>query len=89
MSEDDDYPDYVIPLAKAVVAGKVGAGRGDLRQWRRRRGVRNKIRAIRARASIHDHFAFLVANFSQAERHLRRLDRVASLEAGKAKRSDD
>jgi len=28
-----DYPDYVIPLARAVAAGKVDRGNSALRQW--------------------------------------------------------
>ena len=111
LSEDDDYPDYVIPLARAVAALEVergvaicGSGVGA--------SVRaNKVQGIRA-ALIHDHFSaqqgveddhlnilclggrtvgpavawdlvqtFLAAEFSQAPRHLRRLSKIASLEA--------
>jgi ribose 5-phosphate isomerase B len=107
----DDYPDFVVPLAQAVVAGKVeravavcGSGVGAA-------VCANKLPGIRA-ALIHDHFSarqgveddhmnvlcmggrtvgpavawdlvqtFLAAEYSQAERHLRRLGKVASLEA--------
>jgi ribose 5-phosphate isomerase B len=113
LSEGDDYPDYVVPLAQAVVTGKVdravaicGSGVGAS-------VCANKIHGARA-ALIHDHFSakqgveddhmnilcmggrtvgpavawdlvqtFLAAEYSQAERHLRRLGKVASLEAGK------
>src|SRR5262249_21533020 len=111
LKPDDDYPDFVIPLARAVAAGSVerrvaicgsggGAGAGA-----------HKVHGGPA-ALIHDHFSagqgveddhmnvlcmggrtvgpevawdlvktFLSSRFSQAERHLRRLGKVASLEA--------
>ena len=112
LSEGDDYPDYVIPLAQAVVAGKVDRGVA-ICGAARCVGVCQKVQGIRA-ALIHDHFSakqgveddhmnilcmggrtvgpavawdlvqtFLGAEYSQAERHLRRLGKVASLEAGK------
>jgi len=96
LSPDDDYPDFVIPLAQAVAAGTSICA--------------NKIPGVRA-ALIHDHFSagqgveddhmniicmggrtvgagvawdlmqtFLAAEFSQAPRHLRRLSKVALLE---------
>ncbi len=104
LNHDDDYPDFVVPLARAVAAGKVDRGLAM---------CANKIEGVRA-CLIHDHFSakqgveddhmnilcmggrtvgpavawdlvqtFLAAEFSQAERHLRRLGKVASLEAGK------
>jgi ribose 5-phosphate isomerase B len=113
LSEGDDYPDYVIPLARAVAAGDVERGVAICGSGVGASVCANKIRDIRA-AVIHDHFsarqgveddnmnilcmggrtvgpavawdlvqAFLVAKFSQAERHLRRLGKVAALEAGK------
>jgi ribose 5-phosphate isomerase B len=113
LSEGDDYPDYVIPLAKAVVAGKVERGVAICGSGVGAAVCANKVRGIRA-ALIHDHFSarqgveddhmnilcmggrtvgpavawdlvqtFLEAKFSQAERHLRRLGKVASLEARK------
>ena len=54
LSEGDDYPDYVVPLAQAVAAKKVdrvaicGSGVGAA-------VCANKVRRIRA-ALIHDHF---------------------------------
>jgi ribose 5-phosphate isomerase B len=111
LSEGDDYPDYVILLAKAVVAGKVERGVAICGSGVGAAVCANKVRGIRA-ALIHDHFSarqgveddhmnilcmggrtvgpavawdlvqtFLEAKFSQAERHLRRLGKVASLEA--------
>ena len=112
-SDGDDYPDYVIPLAQAVVAGKVERGVAICGSGVGAAVCANKVRGIRA-ALIHDHFSarqgveddhmnilcmggrtvgpavawdlvqtFLEAKFSQAERHLRRLGKVASLEIGK------
>ncbi len=106
----DDYPDYVIPLARSVAAGEVdraiavcGSGVGASI-------AANKVHGTRA-ALIMDHFsarqgveddnmnmfclggrvigpeaawdlvqAFLAAEFTQAERHLRRLRKVAQAE---------
>ena len=115
LSEADDYPDYVVPLAQAVAAGKVDRGVAICGSGVGASVCANKIRGIRA-ALIHDHFSarqgveddhmnilcmggrtvgpavawdlvetFLGANFSQAERHLRRLSKVASVEQGKSK----
>ena len=111
LTSDDDYPDFVIPLAEAVVAGKVERGVAICGSGVGASVCANKIQGIRA-ALIHDHFSakqgveddhmnvlcmggrtigpavawdlvqtFLAANFSQAPRHLRRLSKVASLEA--------
>src|SRR5881628_613979 len=106
LNSNDDYPDFVVPLAKAVVAGQVDRGVAICGS-----GVcANKVSGVRA-SLIHDHFSarqgveddhmnilcmggrtvgpavawdlvqtFLAAEFSQAERHLRRLGKVASLE---------
>lgn len=113
LNPSDDYPDFVIPLAQAVVAGKVDRGVAICGSGVGAAVCANKVPGIRA-AIIHDHFsalqgvqddnmniicmggrtvgpavawdlvqAFLAANFSHAERHLRRLGKVASLEAGK------
>jgi len=113
LSEGDDYPDYVVPLAQAVVAGKVDRGVAICGSGVGASVCANKVQGIRA-ALIHDHFSakqgveddhmnilcmggrtvgpavawdlvqtFLTAEYSQAERHLRRLGKVASLEAGK------
>lgn len=111
LSEGDDYPDYVVPLAQAVVAGKVDRGVAICGSGVGASVCANKVRGVRA-ALIHDHFsakqgveddhmnivcmggrtvgpevawdlvqAYLAAEFSQAERHLRRLGKVARLEA--------
>ena len=112
LSEGDDYPDYVIPLAQAVVAGKVERGVAICGSGVGAAVCANKVLGIRA-ALIHDHFSarqgveddhmnicmggrtvgpavawdlvqtFLAAEFSQAPRHLRRLGKIASLEAQK------
>ena len=113
LSKDDHYPDYVLPLAQAVAAGKVDRGVAICGSGVGASVCANKIRGIRA-ALIHDHFSarqgveddhmnilcmggrtvgpavawdlvqtFLAAQFSQAQRHLRRLGKVASLETEK------
>lgn len=111
LNAGDDYPDFVVPLAQAVVAGKVERGVAVCGSGVGAAVCANKLPGIRA-ALIHDHFSarqgveddhmnilcmggrtvgpevawdlvqtFLAAEFSQAERHLRRLGKVASLEA--------
>jgi ribose 5-phosphate isomerase B len=113
LSPSDDYPDFVIPLARAVAAGEVERGVAICGSGVGAAVCANKVPGIRA-AIIHDHFSarqgveddnmnvicmggrtvgpavawdlvqtFLAAEFSHAERHLRRLGKVASLEAGK------
>jgi len=113
LSPDDDYPDFVLPLAHAVVGGKVDRGLAICGSGVGASVCANKIRGIRA-ALIHDHFSarqgveddhmnilcmggrtvgpavawdlvqtFLGAQFSQAERHLRRLGKVARVEEGR------
>jgi ribose 5-phosphate isomerase B len=110
LNQDDDYPDYVVPLAEAVAAQKVDRGVAICGSGVGASVCANKIRGVRA-ALIHDHFSakqgveddhmnilcmggrtvgaavaldlvqtFLAAEFSQAQRHLRRLSKVASLE---------
>ena len=110
LSPDDDYPDFVIPLAQAVAAGAVERGVAVCGSGVGASICANKVPGIRARL-IHDHFSaeqgveddhmniiciggrtvgpsvawdlvqtFLAAEFSQAPRHLRRLDKVARLE---------
>ena len=112
-SPDDDYPDFVLPLAQAVVGGKVDRGLAICGSGVGASVCANKVPGIRA-ALIHDHFSarqgveddhmnilcmggrtvgpavawdlvqtFLGAEFSQAERHLRRLGKVARLEEGR------
>ena len=111
LKPDDDYPDFVVPLAQAVVAGKVGRGVAICGSGVGASVCANKVKGARA-CLIHDHFSarqgveddhmnilcmggrtvgpevawdlvqtFLAAEFSQAPRHLRRLGKVASLEA--------
>ncbi len=110
LQPDDDYPDFVVPLARAVAAGEIDRGVAICGSGVGASVCANKIPGIRA-ALIHDHFSarqgveddhmnvlcmggrtigpavawdlvqtYLVAGFSQAERHLRRLGKVAALE---------
>ena len=112
LDPNDDYPDVVIPLAQAVVTGKVDRGVAICGSGVGASVCANKVPGIHA-ALIHDHFSarqgveddhlnilcmggrtvgpavawdliqtFLAAEFSQAERHLRRLSKVDSLETG-------
>jgi ribose 5-phosphate isomerase B len=107
---DDDYPDFVIPLAKAVAAGQVQRGLAIRGSGVGASVAANKIPGVRA-ALVHEIFsahqgvedddmnviclggrviafalamelihAFLGAKFSGAERHKRRLAKVAALE---------
>jgi ribose 5-phosphate isomerase B len=111
LNAGDDYPDFVVPLARAVAAGKVDRGVAICGSGVGAAVCANKMLGVRA-ALIHDHFSarqgveddhlnilcmggrtvgpavawdlvktFLAAEFSQAERHLRRLSKVAVLEA--------
>jgi ribose 5-phosphate isomerase B len=110
---DDDYPDFVVPLARAVAAGEVERGVAVCGSGVGASVCANKVRGVRA-ALIHDHFSarqgveddhmnvlcmggrtvgpavawdlvetFLAALPSQAERHLRRLAKLAALEDGR------
>jgi len=110
LNPGDDYPDFVIPLAQAVSAGKMERGVAICGSGVGASVCANKIPGVRA-GLVHDHFSarqgveddhmniicmggrtvgssvawdlvetFLAAGFSQAERHLRRLGKVASLE---------
>lgn len=110
LSPGDDYPDFVVPLANAVISGEVERGVAICGSGVGASVCANKIRGVRA-ALIHDHFsakqgveddhmnilcmggrtvgpevawdlvqAYLAAEYSQAERHLRRLSKVAALE---------
>lgn len=107
----DDYPDFVIPLARAVVAGTVERGVAICGSGVGAAVCANKVRGAKA-CLIHDHFSaqqgveddhmniicmggrtvgpavawdlvetFLNAKRSGTERHLRRLGKVAKLEA--------
>ena len=115
----DDYPDFVVPLAEAVVAAQVERGLAICGSGVGASVCANKIAGIRA-ALVHDHYSakqgveddhlnilcmggrtvgaavardlaetFLSATFSQAERHLRRLGKIARLEALRADRAGD
>ena len=110
LNSGDDYPDFVVPLAQAVVAGKVERGVAICGSGVGASICANKFPGVRA-ALINDHFSarqgveddhmniiclggriigpmiawdlvttFLAADFSQEERHLRRLSKVAALE---------
>ena len=110
LNPGDDYPDFVVPLAEAVVAGKVERGVAICGSGVGASVCVNKVPGVRA-ALIHDHFSarqgveddhmnilcmggrtvgpevawdlvetYLAAEYSQAERHLRRLGKVASVE---------
>jgi ribose 5-phosphate isomerase B len=110
VQEDDDYPDFVIPLARAVAAGQIERGIAVCGSGVGAGIAANKIPGVRA-ALVHETFsahqgveddnmnviclggrvialamalelihAFLRAKFSGAERHKRRLAKVAALE---------
>jgi ribose 5-phosphate isomerase B len=110
LDSGDDYPDFVIPLARAVAAGKVDRGVAVCGSGVGASVCANKVRGARA-GLVNDHFSarqgveddhmnmiclggrvtgpmlawdliqtFLAAEFSSAERHLRRLSKVAVLE---------
>ncbi len=106
----DDYPDYVVPLARAVAAGEVQRGIAVCGSGVGASIAANKVRGVRA-GLVHDEFSarqgvedddmnllclgqrttgpavaadliqtFLAARFSGAERHRRRLAKVAAVE---------
>jgi ribose 5-phosphate isomerase B len=110
LNSGDDYPDFVLPLARAVAEGNVERGVAVCGSGVGATVCANKVPGARA-CLIADHFsarqgveddhmniiclggritgpmlawdlveAFLAAEFSQAERHLRRLSKVAALE---------
>ena len=107
---DDDFPDFVVPLARAVVEGKVSRGVAVCGSGVGAAVCANKVKGARA-CLIQDHFsarqgveddhmnilciggrtigpalawdlvqAFLAAEYGQAERFLRRLNKIAALE---------
>lgn len=113
MSNDDDYPDYVIPMARAVTRGEIERGIAVCGSGVGACIAVNKIRGARA-CLVTDSFSahqgveddnmniiclggritgqslaleianiFLSANFSGAERHMRRVAKVAELESHK------
>ena len=110
LAPGDDYPDFVIPFARAVSAGQVERGIAVCGSGVGASVCANKIPGVHA-CLIGDHFSarqgveddhmniicmggrtigpsvawdfvetFLASEFSQAERHLRRLAKVASLD---------
>jgi len=109
---DDDYPDFIVPLARAVSSGEVERGVAICGSGVGASVAANKIAGVRA-SLIHDNFSahqgvedddlnmicfgglvighalawellqtFLAARFSGAERHRRRLAKIADLESG-------
>ena len=115
LNPDDDYPDFVLPLAEAVVRGKVDRGVAVCGSGVGAAVCANKVPGVRA-GLIHDHFSarqgveddhmnilcmggrtvgpevawdlvqtYLAAEYSQAERHLRRLRKVGLIEAQQLK----
>jgi ribose 5-phosphate isomerase B len=56
LTPDDDYPDFVVPLAQAVVAGKVDRGLAICGSGVGASVCANKVRGVRA-CLIHDHFS--------------------------------
>ncbi len=110
LNDADDYPDFVIPLSKAVAANEVERGIAVCGSGVGAAIAANKISGVRA-ALINDHFsahqgvedddmnlvcfggrvtgkmaaqeliiAFINANFTGEERHMRRLQKVKALE---------
>ena len=110
LNPEDDYPDFVVPLAQAVSAGKVDRGVAICGSGVGACVVANKVAGVRA-SLIHETFSahqgvedddmnmiclgglvvghavalelvktFLNSKFSGAERHQRRLAKVAALE---------
>jgi RpiB/LacA/LacB family sugar-phosphate isomerase len=108
---DDDYPDFVVPLACAVARGEVNRGVAVCGSGVGACVAANKVAGVRA-CLIHENFSahqgvedddlnmiclgglvvghalawelvqtFLAARFSGAERHRRRLAKVAHLES--------
>ena len=107
---EDDYPDFVVPLARAVASGEVERGVAICGSGVGASVAANKVAGVRA-CLIHETFSarqgveddnlniiclggrvvgqglawelvrtFLAARFSGAERHCRRLAKVAKLE---------
>jgi ribose 5-phosphate isomerase B len=114
LDPNDDYPDHVIPLARAVAAGTVDRGIAICGSGVGASVCANTVPGARA-GLVHDHFSarqgveddhmnvicmggrtvgpavawdlveeFLAAEYSGADRHLRRPGKVAGLEAGGA-----
>jgi ribose 5-phosphate isomerase B len=112
LKQDDDYPDYVVPLARAVARDELDRGVAVCGSGVGACIAANKVRGVRA-CLIHESFSahqgvedddmnviclggrvitntlawelvktFLKARFSGAERHVRRVAKVARLENG-------
>ncbi len=110
LNNQDDYPDFVVPLAQAIATHQIDRGIAICGSGVGASVVANKVAGVRA-ALIHDHFsahqgveddninllclggrvigvaaaqefirAFLQAEFSGAERHVRRLLKVKQVE---------
>ncbi len=108
---DDDYPDFVVPLARAIAQGEVNRGVAVCGSGVGACVAANKVAGVRA-CLIHENFSahqgvedddlnviclgglvvghalawelvqtFLAAHFIGAERHRRRLIKVAALES--------
>ena len=56
LNPDDDYPDFVVPLAQAVIAGNVSRGVAVCGSGVGASVCANKVKGIRA-CLIHDHFS--------------------------------
>jgi ribose 5-phosphate isomerase B len=56
LNPDDDYPDYIVPLAQAVVAGEVDRGVAICGSGVGASVCANKVKGARA-CLIHDHFS--------------------------------
>jgi ribose 5-phosphate isomerase B len=56
LNPDDDYPDFVVPLGRAVAAGQIERGVAICGSGVRASVCANKIPGVRA-AVIHDHFS--------------------------------
>jgi len=110
LTPEDDYPDYIVPLAQSVASREVERGVAICGSGVGACVTANKVKGVRA-ALIHDIFSahqgveddemnvicfgarvlgcalawdlaksFLAARFNDAERHRRRLAKVAALE---------
>ena len=110
LNNQDDYPDFIIPLAKAVANKEIERGIAVCGSGVGASIVANKVDGVRA-ALVHDHFSahqgvedddmnllclggrvvgnnvaeeiiktYLSAEFTHAERHVRRLNKVLQLE---------
>src|SRR5262249_40167245 len=118
IEQGDDYPDFVVPLARAVASGTVERGIAVCGSGVGASVCANKVPGVRA-GLVHDHFSahqgveddhmnilcmggrtvgpevawdlvqtYLAAEYSQADRHLRRLGKVACIEAQRLKTSN-